>query len=217
LPHKTTNGIGFAMPLDTTTREKIDQLKRGQPVLHGYLGVAVRDRVGGGVTVTTVGPSTPADGVLRTGDVITRIDGRGLDSETDFIRAVSTAAVDRPVAFVVERGGREVPMSLQLDARQHTVAGVNRASQRIFWRGLTLGLPEGMASGGVQVLAIDPLSPMVNQGIRAGTIIKQVAGQPVSDLLTLQSLIDATPTELCKLDIAPGSTSARTAYATGSE
>lgn len=217
LPHKTTNGIGFAMPFDAATREKIEQLKQGRPVLHGYLGVAVRDRVGGGVTVTTVGPATPADGVLRTGDVITRIDGRTLDSEADFIRAVGAAPVDRPVPFVVERGGGEVPMSLQLDARQHTVAGVSRSSQRIFWRGLTLGLPGGAAAGGVQVLAIDPRSPMANQGIIAGSIIKQLAGQPVTDLLTLQSLIDATPPELCKLDLAPGATPARTAFASGSE
>lgn len=217
LPHKTTNGIGFAMPLDSLTRHKVDQLKRGQPVLHGYLGVAVRDRVGGGVTITRVGVDTPAADILRTGDVITRIEGRPLADETDFIRTVGASPVDRPVALVVERGGREVPISIQLDARQNTVAGVNQSSQRIFWRGLTLGLPQGAAVEGVQVLEVDPRSPMAQQGIRVGSIIRHVAGHPVRDLLTLQTVIDSTPPELARLDLAPGSATARTAYANGSE
>lgn len=217
LPHKTTNGIGFAMPLNREMRQKIERLKRGQPIVHGYLGVAVSDRPGGGVTVMKIGSSTPAEGVLNKGDVIARVDGRKVTNEAEFIRAVSSAPVDRPVAIVVERSGREVPLSMQLDSRQHKMAGVDRSSQRMFWRGLTLGLPEGPVSEGVQILEIDPRSPLVDQGVQIGSIIKQIAGQPVSDLLTLQSVIDATPAELCQLDIAPSPSGARTAYASGKD
>ena len=95
------------------------------------------------------------------------------------------------------------------------MAGVNRTNQRIFWRGLTLGLAEGTQA--VQVIEVDPRSPMANQGVRAGSVIRQFGGRPVSDLLTLQSLIDSMPPELARLDVAPGPVSANATFAAGTE
>ena len=77
LPQGPAHGVGFAMPVDEAMLARIEQLKAGRAVTHGFLGVSVRDAEGGGVRVAGVGANTPAAGVLREGDVLLRIDGRG--------------------------------------------------------------------------------------------------------------------------------------------
>ena len=226
LPHKTTNGIGFAMPADAAMRARVDQLKRGTPVVYGYLGIAVRDHAGNGVWVQTVGEDTPAAGVLQQGDLLVRIDGQAVTDEASFVRIVGAAPISRPVTLVVNRGGRELPLNVRLVAHPELTRGVDVASQRLFWRGLTLGpaLADGGggAAGGVQVWDVRPDSPLAALGVKRGSVIRAVAGKPVRDLVGLMDVLDAMPTEQAQLALAapapaaPGAP-AQTAVASGAE
>lgn len=218
LPHKTTNGIGFAIPADAALRAKIEQLKRGAPIVYGYLGVAVRDHAGGGVWVTTVGEDTPAAGVLETGDVLMRVDGQPVSSESAFIRVVGAAPTNRHVTVVVSRAGRELSLNVRLTPHPDVTPGVDFSNQRLFWRGLELGAATGgNPDGGVQVRNVEPGSPLLAIGIKPGSVIRSIAGKPVRDLIALQQVLDETPADLCQVALAPSPDAVRTAVASGGE
>lgn len=215
LPHKTTNGIGFAMPADAAFKAKIAQLKRGTPVVYGYLGVAVRDHASGGVYVTTVGEQAPATGVLQTGDVLVRVDGQAVGNESTFVRIVGAAPTNRAVTLVVNRGGREQSFSVKLASHPNVKAGIDATTQRLYWRGAELGTAVVEAEQGVRVCSVVPGSLLAAQGAKPGSVIRSVAGKPVNDLVSLLQVLDETPAELCQVILAPSS--AQTTIASGAE
>jgi PDZ domain-containing protein len=80
--------------LDSTDRAVIVALQAA--------GLPVR-LSGGGVSVVEVLEGTPAEGVLRAGDVITQIDGSAVGTDTELIEAVSTG---RTLRLGFRRDGR---------------------------------------------------------------------------------------------------------------
>ena len=69
-------GVGFAVP-SSTVKSVADDLIAGKVVQHAYLGVSVGDSASGtGAQIGTVRAGGPAAAAgLKTGDVITAIDG----------------------------------------------------------------------------------------------------------------------------------------------
>lgn len=214
LPHKTTNGVGFAIPADATLKARIADLKRGSPITYGYLGVAVRDHSGGGVWVSTVGESAPATGVLKTGDILLSVDGKAVPTESAFIRVVGGCPTDRAVRLRVKRNGREHTYSVRLVSHPNVKPGVAVASQRFYWRGAELGI---LAQGGVRICNLLPGSPLASAGAKPGSVIEAVAGKPVPDLVSLLKVLDETPAELCQIQLAPQQASESTTIASGAE
>ena len=214
LPHKTTNGVGFAIPADTTLKARIAQLKRGSPILYGYLGVAVTDHAGGGVWVNRVGESAPAAGVLKPGDILVSVDGRAVPTESAFVRIVGASPTDRPVKLRVKRNGRDQTFSVRLISHPNVKPGVDASNQRFYWRGAELGI---VAQGGVRICNLFPGSPLASAGAKPGSVIEAVAGKPVPDLVSLLKVLDETPAELCQVQLAPQQVSETTTIASGAE
>ena len=215
LPHKTTNGIGFAIPADAALKAKVEQLKRGEPIVYGYLGIGVRDHAGGGVWVTKVGDATPAMGALQEGDILIRLNGQPVTTESAYVRVVGAAPTDRPVALVISRNGREMTLNVRLTAHPEVVRGVDFTNQRFFWRGVELAPAGSAPGGGVLVRNVEPGSPLAAMGVKPNSIIRSVAGKPVNDLVSLQRVIDETPAELCQVILAPSDH--QTTIASGAE
>src|SRR3954471_11791339 len=84
-----SDGVGFAIPSSTVQRVA-QQLISGGKVSHAYLGVQLGDSSSGaGATVGQVtGGGPAADAGLRTGDVVTAIDGRAIGSADALVSAV---------------------------------------------------------------------------------------------------------------------------------
>ena len=202
LPQEQTNGIGFAMPVDAAMLAKIDLLKQGRPVTHGFLGISVRPTAEG-VAVSGVGEATPAGGLVEVGDVLLRLGGEAVRDPAAFVRLVSDAPTDCDVPLVVRRDGAEVALAVRLRPRQDLVAGVDLSNQRLAWRGASLGVAVGEPRGGVRICRLDPDSPLIARGLTVGSVIAQVAGRPVRDLVTLQTVVDETPAELCQIGLLP--------------
>ena len=199
LPQRDTNGLGFAMPVDGAMRRKIDQLKRGDPVVHGYLGVAVRSQSAGAVKVTTVGLDTPATGKLAIGDEIVRLDGIDIEDEDDFIRTVGACPTDRAVPIVLRRGGKQMAVNVHLDPRADA-AGIDRYRQRLQWQGITFAQTDGPTGEDlVTILDVDLTSPLANKFGR-GLTVQGVAQKAVTSLAELHALLDHTPIDQLALD-----------------
>jgi serine protease Do len=225
LPHKEqVNGIGFAIPTDAHIRRLIDTLKEGRDVQYAYLGVRVTTptpherREAGlgdeavGVRIESIEPGSPASAAnLKVGDILTELDGDAVHDSDGFVRLVGMCPVGEPVKAVVYRDGPR-NLELHLRARPAPSQTVNRSKQRLHWRGMLLGpIPIGWhgAPGGnkaathdgILVIGIDSKSPMIAEGIKAGTVITSVAGQSVHDMAELQRILNDTPTAQCRLQV----------------
>lgn len=202
LPHRTTNGLGFALPVDDHFLKRIELLKTGRPVVYGFLGVAGRDAPGG-MQVTRIGDDTPAKGRLAVGDIVLQVDGRQVTGEEGFIRSIGAAGIDGNVKIVVRRNNTEVAVAIRLQPRADS-GGIDRFRQRLRWRGVTFahgGMKPGDAS--VCILYVDPASQFASIA-KAGQVVRSVGGHAVTDLVSLMNLLDTTPPEQCKLVMQDG-------------
>lgn len=125
-------GIGFAIPINKAKEIK-DRLARGERIAHPYLGVQIStltpemakrnndDPNAGiqipeveGVLVMRVMPNTPAAaGGLRRGDVITAIDGNGLQTADQLQSRVDRADVDQTLRVTIRRGNTTQQLSIK--------------------------------------------------------------------------------------------------------
>src|SRR5262249_54052743 len=91
----------------------------GQSVLnltrHSILGAAVKD-ADQGLQVTWTKPSGAADRAgIRVGDVITSIDGEGVQGSAEFVLRVKRLRAGRVVVFQVHRGGEVLSLKVTLE------------------------------------------------------------------------------------------------------
>ncbi|MDT8911291.1 trypsin-like peptidase domain-containing protein [Amycolatopsis sp. PS_44_ISF1] len=104
-------GIGFAIPIDQARRTADDIIKTGH-ANQTYIGAKVQDAQNGGAQLGDVTPGSPAEKAgLKSGDVITKIGDRTIDSANTLIAAIRTRAPDEKVTFTLA-DGRTVPVTL---------------------------------------------------------------------------------------------------------
>jgi serine protease DegQ len=127
----TSNGIGFAIPVDTV-RAVADQLIATGTVQHAYLGVqgvsldpVVAERYGldaaEGAVVVAVEPGGPADvGGLRPGDLVTAIGDDPVESMEELAGRIQRTEVASTVPLTVLRDGDEVTIKVTLTERPTT-------------------------------------------------------------------------------------------------
>ena len=211
------NGIGFALPIDDHLRATVAHLEHGDELPYGYLGVLVSDPTdrerqtsgladGSGVCVEEVRPDSPAATVLRAGDVILSLADQPITDSGDFVRRVGSTRPDRAVPMSLLRDGRTVTATVTLRRRQLPVASVTHLNQRLRWVGLVvIPLPPDETGPGVKVARIDPASPFAKSGVKAGTVLRTVAGRPIGSIIELQQVINDFPLDQCALGTAePG-------------
>ncbi|HEX5620158.1 MAG TPA: trypsin-like peptidase domain-containing protein [Solirubrobacteraceae bacterium] len=100
-----SSGVGFAVPIDLIANE-LDQLKAGESVSHAYLGLRTGDSTDpAGALVGSVTAGTPASQAgLRSGDVVTAIDGKQITGSGDLVAAISAHKPGDKIELTVRRG-----------------------------------------------------------------------------------------------------------------
>ena len=97
-------GIGFAIPIDQARRTADTIIKTGQAV-QTYIGAKVTDAPNGGAQLGDITPGSPAEKAgLKSGDVVTKIDDRVIDSADTLIAAVRTRAPNEKAKFTLASG-----------------------------------------------------------------------------------------------------------------
>lgn len=207
-------GIGFAVP-SNMVRLFLRAAGSGKLVL-AWLGAdgegltAETARRAGldlpeGVLVTDIQPGSPAARAgLRAGDIILSVDGREVADPVAMRYIVSTREPNSEVRLEVVRDRQRMPLTARLGlppeipARNLTrippgniLAGVTIANlSPAFAQELGVGLPER----GVVVTAIEPGAPAQRlSSPRPGDVIEAVNGQPVGDVGSVISLLQASP------------------------
>ena len=111
-------GVGFAIPIEqvlTTTDQILKTGKARFPVIGANIrGTKARD----GAEVMTIDPGAPAAKAgLKTGDVITAIDGKPVTSSIELVVAIRTHVAGETVTLDVRRNGKTSKLKVGLDSK----------------------------------------------------------------------------------------------------
>jgi putative serine protease PepD len=113
-------GVGFAVP-SNTVRQVVPQLKEGKRIKRPYLGVETSPPAPGGpqgAEIQNIVPGGPAERAqLRTGDIITRVDGEDVNDPSDVATAISDNQPGDEVSIEVERNGLTEELTAKLGTR----------------------------------------------------------------------------------------------------
>ena len=104
-----TYGIGFAIPVKMV-REVMDEILRHGKVERGYLGISDDETTAldseSGVRIGYVDPEGPAFGILKIGDLITKVDGYSVQNVRELIDLVSKSKPNTVMNFEIKREGK---------------------------------------------------------------------------------------------------------------
>jgi serine protease Do len=213
LPQKQTNGIGFAIPITDAMISQVEQLKQGREVVYGFLGVTVADPTykernhagvkDGGAKIEAIEAKSPAEGSkLKANDVIVAVNNEPVRDSDAFIRIIGHSKVDQPSTLQVFRDKKQLEVLVTPKRRPMPPLAINRETQRLRWRGITLSAvplnwskPGEVEMQGVYVVGLENPEIAKKLGIKQGSIIKAIAGKAVKSIADLQKIIDSTPME----------------------
>jgi serine protease Do len=204
------DGVGFAIPVNLA-KGIIEQLKKEGRVTRAWLGVGIQDltpeladyynvKEQKGALVTQVYEGDPADKAgIKTGDIITEVDGKEVSSSRDLSRSIANAPVGEEISITLLRDGKKKTVRVELAQRVDSDAPVKVAAKRSNGLGLQIvelrpetarraGLPEN--EKGVLVTQVQPGGKGELAGIQSGDVIKEINRKPVTTPKEVKRQID---------------------------
>ena len=205
-------GIGFAIP-SNMARNVMDQLNRDGKVHRGRLGVSIQEITSDlarsldlpavrGVLVNSVEPGSPAQRAdIRTGDVITAVNGIRVDDPNALRNRIASTAPGTEVAITVLRDGREQQIQVRLselpsgrgESGPASGSGNRHEQLGVTVQPLTPDLAAQLglrrSTQGVVVMDIDPAGPASEAGIQPDDVILEVNHQPVRSAAELRAAL----------------------------
>jgi len=206
-PNGGSVGVGFAIPSDQA-QAVVTKLMKDGSIEHGFIGVAIQpvtadvaDAIGlakpAGALVAKVDDGTPAaEAGIHTGDIITALGGKSVNSPRDLSRMVADLTPGAKERVTVWRDGGDKDLSITIgtndDGSQQASADAgNRAGgagQRVPTIGVqlgdltadmrqSLGVPNGET--GAVVEGVSPDKPAADAGLQPGDVILSVNQKPV--------------------------------------
>ncbi len=193
-------GIGFDVPAETA-KMVVAQLKDKGQVTRGWMGVQVQpvtadiaDSMGlkqaQGALVAEPQPGSPAEKAgIKSGDVITAMNGTPVKDARDLARHVATLAPGTAVKFDLLRNGESKSISVTLaempnDRQAKADTGEHAApTAGVPHLGLQLAPAaevEGAGDRGVAVVGVEQGGPAAEHGLQTGDIILDVSGKQVT-------------------------------------
>ncbi|HUQ51309.1 MAG TPA: DegQ family serine endoprotease [Gammaproteobacteria bacterium] len=205
-PNGGNIGIGFAIPANQA-KEIVADLRENGSVERGWLGVQIQNvdeeiakslhlKGTEGALVADVVADGPAQHAgVQQGDVITKFNGRDVDSSRTLSRLVASASPNEKSKVTVWRDGRSHELTVDLgEAEQDEAVAATEphgpaqssAAVGMSLRPLTnddrasLGLPSGV--NGAIVASVQPGSAAAEKGIRPGDVITRVNQKAVTSV-----------------------------------
>jgi serine protease Do len=200
-------GIAFAIPARTVI-DVVDQLKKSGSVSRGWLGVKIQNvdedtsaALGlpdaKGALVSEITPEGPAAGSgLKVQDTILQVNADKINDSKDLARKIADLRPDAMVELKVWRGGSEQNVKVKLGKFPGSAEEIAKLEQgqapsdekekeddgvQVDQLGMKLA-PSKASSGseGVTIADVANNSDAAEKGLKAGDVILQVDGEPVS-------------------------------------
>jgi S1-C subfamily serine protease len=109
-------GIGFAVP-SNRVREVLPALSRGERIERAYLGVTTAPHARGAEVVSVAAGSPAQSAGVRSGDVITGVDGHDVTQPQDVSEAIDALKPGDRLELKVSRDGADRTVQLELATR----------------------------------------------------------------------------------------------------
>ncbi len=210
-------GIGFSIPINLA-KDVAAQLRSQGKVVRGFIGAGIQPLTPAlrsalklpitteGIIVTSAVPDGPgAKAGLKTGDIITAIDGIPVSSDRELLARVARLPIDQESTFQVLRDGAPRELEITITQRPEPSFASEASPQRAASRdqpklGVIVASPPGEASGsGVLITAIVPDTPAARAGLKIGDRIQAVGQSSIHDAAQFVSLIEQTEGEVALL------------------
>jgi serine protease Do len=206
-------GIGFAIASDVV-KNVVDQLKANGSVTRGWIGVQIQNvtqdladdlglkETSGALVAQTTKNSPAADAGIKSGDVITAVDGEAVADPHELARRIAALGPKKMAKLSIVRNGSPMTVDVTLgsmpadktasaDARNsEDNAGAATALAKL---GLTLHMAHGQ--DGVLVTDVDPDGAAAEKGLKQGDVILEVAGKSVSRPSEVAEAIDTAKSD----------------------
>lgn len=140
-----------------------------------------------GVMVQHVDTKGPANGELRTGDVLESLDGRPLPTWEHWQRALADLRTTAPVRLAVSRGGEKSDVQITPTTEASSVARTPPPPAPLGWR------VESVRGVGSRITALPAGSRAERAGLRVGDVITMIATTSAPTPAQLRRAIDAAP------------------------
>src|SRR5579872_7105741 len=189
-------GIGFAIASEVV-QNVVQQLKENGSVTRGWIGVQIQnvtpdlaDDLGlkdekGALVATAQRDSPAAAAGVKSGDVITAVDGETVADPHDLARRIAALGPKKTVKLTLVRNGSPMTVEVTLGtmpvdktASMETRNTDDNAGSALAKLGLTLHAAHGQ--DGVVVAEVDPDGAAADKGLKQGDVILEVAGKPVN-------------------------------------
>jgi serine protease Do len=208
------SGMGFAIPTQIV-KPTVDALIRDGKVSHGYMGIGISDvtpenskffdlKKAEGAVVTQVEPDSPGSKAgLKTGDVITQLDGQPVSDAGQLQVNVGQKQPGTTIKLGVIRNGsaETIPVTLQsMDNKKGEISASAENGKPRWGLGLTdlsadvrdqLQAPQDVR--GALVGSVQPGSPADNAGLQRGDIIIEVNRKPVKSAADASQDLKSVP------------------------
>jgi len=190
-------GIGFAIPINRARRVAEDLLAHGV-VRHPWVGFqprisrSVTAGPSTGVTVASVVPGSPADRAgIKPGDVIVRSQNRVLHSAYDWYAELLELRVGQSDSILVRRGGREIPVSIEVGDLPDVNAPRVTVLREIELITLTPPIRAQYQIQSRQGALVNRVSDRVQQqiGLQSGDLIVQINRTPITNAETVNRVL----------------------------
>jgi len=193
-------GIGFAIPASTLSHIFPSLRDKGE-LSRSWIGVQIQSLTPelaksyglpstSGALVAEVLPNSPAAKAgIQSGDVLTRFDGKSVETSSTLPVLVSLTDSGKTVNVELWRNGRSQSVSVKLESHAGKEANASGAERESGGFGLSLrpfspGLRQELGvdvNSGVLIAEVAPGSPAARAGLRPGDVVTECAGKPVSD------------------------------------
>lgn len=188
-------GIGFAIPIKQVAEALADMFAPAIGRL--WFGARVRP-VPNGVRVDWVEPDSPAAKAgLRSGDMITHVEGHPVHGFIEFMRELQKAGAGRPVTVRYRREDRQIQAEVRLVPESEVFnAALIRRRTGMELQELTPELARHLGLWGVRGLLVADVeagSPADRLGIEPGYVVLAVEGQAAEDIVRTARLLHAKP------------------------
>jgi serine protease Do len=199
------NGVGFAIPSNIVQSVVKSLTTNGGVVRRGMIGAGIQDldeglaksfnyTGQGGALIAQVMPNSPAEKAgLKEGDIVTKFNGKAIESSSQLRSAVATSEPGKKVELEVFRDGKSMDVSVTLAELTPDVLPVAQGGAGETFSDLGIAVQDANAAlaeqydlpadaKGVVVTYVDEDGLAARVGVREGDMIVAVAGKPVNSV-----------------------------------
>ncbi len=193
-------GLGFATPSNLAREVMTSLIERGT-IDRGYLGVRMRELAEGAVEIAGIEPGTPAaNSNLRSGDIVTRFNGRPIRTIEQLMRAIQFSLPGSIAEIDVRRGQTARTVEVEIgDVTTARLAGLmDFNGTHVEELGMIVADPQAVFTRGdelegVVVMHVYPGTAADRAGLEPNDLIEAIDDRPITSPATLASFIEARP------------------------